>query len=314
MEADQESKKRIKTDEAPQLSAVLREMKKVLEEVTSRVQSLIAKVKANAYPTADGMSYLEAKNLLLINYCQSLVYSVLRKAKGLSIENHPVVQSLVETRLFLEKIRPIDKKLEYQIEKLIKDASRPLDVKESKTNDAEDPLNFHPNPDNMLTIEKPEEIPGVPTPYRIPKIGATKMEDDDKKTRETRNAFRKEKDIDRRSRHGITKEIFDELQGKPEEIRESFGHESREFEKYQRHWEEREKQEEEMFTRGNISKAEKKQLRQLRKSRGGLGGLTDDFYDDVKSLAMDEGGGREERISGRGRGRGMGKRKKRKMY
>lgn len=50
------------------------------------------------------MSYLEVKHLLLLNYCQSLVYYLLRKAKGFSIEGHPVVRSLVEIRLFLEKV------------------------------------------------------------------------------------------------------------------------------------------------------------------------------------------------------------------
>lgn len=61
-------------------------------------------MKAKQYPTSDGVSYLEAKHLLLINYCQSLVYYLLRKAKGLPIEGHPVVRSLVEIRLFLEKV------------------------------------------------------------------------------------------------------------------------------------------------------------------------------------------------------------------
>ena len=61
-------------------------------------------MKADHFPTADGMSYLEAKHLLLLDYCQSLVYYLLRKAKGLSIEGHPVVHSLVEIRLFLEKV------------------------------------------------------------------------------------------------------------------------------------------------------------------------------------------------------------------
>ena len=61
-------------------------------------------MKAKQYPTAEGVSYLDAKNLLLINYCQSLVYYLLRKAKGMSIEGHPVVHSLVEIRLFLEKV------------------------------------------------------------------------------------------------------------------------------------------------------------------------------------------------------------------
>lgn len=64
-------------------------------------------VKENQLLTADGMSYLETKHLLLLSYCQSIVYYLLRKAKGLSIEGHPVVRSLVEIRLFLEKVFPL---------------------------------------------------------------------------------------------------------------------------------------------------------------------------------------------------------------
>ncbi|KAE8821512.1 neuroguidin [Hordeum vulgare] len=66
----------------------------------------------------DGIGYLEAKHHLLLSYCHDLVYYLLRKAKGLSVDGHPVVRSLVKIRLFLEKIRPIDKKMEYQIQKL----------------------------------------------------------------------------------------------------------------------------------------------------------------------------------------------------
>ncbi|KAK4751830.1 hypothetical protein SAY87_020628 [Trapa incisa] len=48
--------------EATQLMQVLKEMKEGLDKVKS-------KVKANDYPTADGMSFLEAKYLLLLSYC-----------------------------------------------------------------------------------------------------------------------------------------------------------------------------------------------------------------------------------------------------
>ncbi|KAL2529744.1 Sas10/Utp3/C1D family [Forsythia ovata] len=93
-------------------------MKGGLDTVRTIIQALTAKVKAENFCTTDGISYLKAKHLPLLNYCQSLVYYLLQKAKGLSIQGHPVVQSLVEIRLYLEKIRPIDKKLQYQIQKL----------------------------------------------------------------------------------------------------------------------------------------------------------------------------------------------------
>ena len=61
-------------------------------------------MRKNQVPTGDGIGYLEAKHHLLLSYCQDLVYYLLRKAKGLSVDGHPVVRSLVEIRLFLEKV------------------------------------------------------------------------------------------------------------------------------------------------------------------------------------------------------------------
>ena len=113
-----------------------------------------------------------------------MVYYLLRKAKGFSIEGHPIVRSLIETRLFLEKvwicfnlslssnnpvlcllqncclylwqIRPIDKKLQYQIHKLTRVTTDTTEVvgPSKKESDAskriEDPLMYHPNLDLLV--------------------------------------------------------------------------------------------------------------------------------------------------------------------
>lgn len=69
--------------------------------------------------TAEGVSYLEAKYLLLLHYCIHLVFYVLLKAEGRPVRDHPVIARLVEIRAFLEKARPIDKRLRYQMDKLL---------------------------------------------------------------------------------------------------------------------------------------------------------------------------------------------------
>ncbi|KAL2549325.1 Sas10/Utp3/C1D family [Forsythia ovata] len=143
--------------EAPQLIAVLKEMKDGLDTATTKVQALTAEVKAENIRTADGISYLEAKHLLLLNYGQSLVYYLLRKAKGLLIQGHPIVQSLDEIRLYLEKICPIDKKLQYQIQKLTRvtattDEKSGSTVKEADaTQKTEDSLKYRPNPNLLVS-------------------------------------------------------------------------------------------------------------------------------------------------------------------
>ncbi|XP_058221219.1 uncharacterized protein LOC131331346 [Rhododendron vialii] len=276
--------------EAPQLGALLKEMKDGLDAVRSKVQAITAKVKANHYPTADGISYLEAKHLLLLNYCQSIVYYLLRKAKGLSIEGHPVVQSLVEIRLFLEKVRPIDKKLQYQIQKLTRVSSSVVDKgglseKEedaTATQKEEDLLKHRPNPDMLVNIA-PED--GVHL-YRPPKFAPTSMEEE-KISKQERNALRKERrDARQASQSGYVKELMDDLEGRPEEVREVVGNESREVTRYMAKMDERARQEEELFTRAPLTKVEKLKMKHVKKSGNGLDGLTDSFYDEIKSLPL----------------------------
>lgn len=69
--------------------------------------------------TAEGVSYLEAKHLLLLHYCVNIVFYLLLKAEGRPVREHPVIARLLELRAYLEKIRPIDKKLQYQMDKLL---------------------------------------------------------------------------------------------------------------------------------------------------------------------------------------------------
>ncbi|KDP41500.1 hypothetical protein JCGZ_15907 [Jatropha curcas] len=307
-ERDQSLKK-----EAPQLAALLKEMKDGLDTVRNKVQALTAKVKANNFPTADGISYLEAKHLLLLNYCQSLVYYLLRKAKGLSIENHPVVSSLIETRLFLEKIRPIDKKMEYQIQKLTRDSERAaeqLSLKEKEleaSEKSEDLLKYRPNPEMLVgkSDMMPENGSGV---YRPPKIAPTMMEED-KMSKQERNALRREKNIQRHAKQGYIKEMIDDMEGRPEEARETFGNESREFIRYQQQWEERAQREEELFTRAPITKMEKKKEKNLKKSRDGLFDLTDGFFDEIKTLPLEVN---NDQVTSFDNGSSRGKLKKRK--
>ena len=76
-------------------------------------------VREGKLATAEGVSYLEAKHLLLLHYCINIVFYLLLKAEGRPVRDHPVIARLLELRAYLEKIRPIDKKLQYQMEKLL---------------------------------------------------------------------------------------------------------------------------------------------------------------------------------------------------
>lgn len=58
----------------------------------------------------------------MLQYVTQLAFYVHMKLSGKKLEGHPVVESLVELRVVLEKMKPIESKLKYQIDKLIRAA------------------------------------------------------------------------------------------------------------------------------------------------------------------------------------------------
>ncbi|XXG99464.1 hypothetical protein Hte_005803 [Hypoxylon texense] len=87
-------------------------------------------------PNKDGVSLLDVKNELLLSYLQNLVFLILikiRNAKYGSSEeldkedesnlSDTVVKKLVELRLYLDKgVRPLEEKLQFQLDKILRAA------------------------------------------------------------------------------------------------------------------------------------------------------------------------------------------------
>ncbi|OMO51796.1 Reverse transcriptase, RNA-dependent DNA polymerase [Corchorus capsularis] len=133
------------------------------------------------------------------------------------------------------KIRPIDKKLQYQIQKLTRASGLQQVSSNDKSDDAqnnEDPLNYRPNPDMLISKVDmmPEDGIGV---YRPPKFAPAVVEEDHRMSREEKNALRREKEALRRaSQSAYIRDMMDDLEGKPEEVREIIGAKSRELSRY----------------------------------------------------------------------------------
>ncbi|KKA28431.1 hypothetical protein TD95_003041 [Thielaviopsis punctulata] len=109
------------------LPALLDSLTKSLTS-TNAIGNSVAKVEHND----QGISLLDVKNELLISYLQHLVLLVLSKSRnarknkknGQPFDDAPIVEKLVELRLYLEKgVRPLEDKLRYQIDKVLRAAS-----------------------------------------------------------------------------------------------------------------------------------------------------------------------------------------------
>ncbi|KAL5061369.1 hypothetical protein RYX36_032973, partial [Vicia faba] len=278
-------------------------------------QTLTAKVKAQS-STADGFSYLEAKNLLLLNYCQSLVYYLLRKAKGYSIEEHPVVRSIVEIRLFLEKvcfilvyhlcifvldlvyltysfllqIRPIDKKQQYQIQKVNKASESATSNANEKvpaaSDKSKDVSKYRPIPGNLISkIEPTAQDDDGDDVYRPPRIAPTSM-DMDKSSKQERNAIRRDREILKQAKQSdFIRTMVNDMEGRPEEIRDFMGT-SREVDKYVSKADERSRQEEELFTRVPMTKQERKKEKHMKKATNGNLFSSSSFSNEFVAIKM----------------------------
>lgn len=107
--------------EAPELIAMLDEVQGYMEEVKNVADPLnkaIHNVRRSS-DERDVLSFLESKVQLMLSYCMHVTFYLLLKTEGAPVKGHPVLDRLVELRVYLEKMRPLEEKLQYTINKML---------------------------------------------------------------------------------------------------------------------------------------------------------------------------------------------------
>jgi len=108
----------------------------LLTKLTTSLESALEPLPdtATVIPPTDGISLLDIKSELLLSYLQNLVFLILLKIRNQKQKEEPdedasndvadeVVNKLVELRVYLEKgVRPLETKLKYQIDKVLRAA------------------------------------------------------------------------------------------------------------------------------------------------------------------------------------------------
>ncbi|XP_062947220.1 neuroguidin isoform X2 [Cynocephalus volans] len=267
----------------PSAVTLLKNLQEQVMAVTAQVQALTKKVQAGAYPTEKGLSFLEVKDQLLLMYLMDLSHLILEKASGGSLQGHAAVLRLVEIRTVLEKLRPLDQKLKYQIDKLVKTA-----VTGSLSKN--DPLRFKPHPSNMmskLSSEDEEEVDaedeasgkksvkGVPKKYVPPRLVPVHYDETE--------AEREKKRLEQAKRRALSSSVIRELKEQysdaPEEIRDArYPHVTRQSQEDQH----RINYEESMMVRLSVSKREKGRRKQANLMSSQLHSLT--HFSDISAL------------------------------
>ncbi|XP_055907591.1 neuroguidin [Eupeodes corollae] len=315
----------VQTD-LPQAIQLLGEMNSNVKQVTDLVEGMLQRVKRGELTTEYGLSFLEVKYHMLLDYLINLTYVVLRKCSGETIEGNPSIERLIEIRTVLEKIRPIDYKLRYQIDKLVKTAV-------TGVSDSSDPILYKPNPENMLTnydddddydepasnseseqeddeAEADEEATVKPKKsitatksgvYVPPKIKPVYYDGDDKP------ADRDKKLIERAKKRAMTTSMLQDLKEEYLDAPTEISSGSRAQQIISTAQKEKQEYEEAYLTRLPVTKAEKHRQRKLTT----LGTIGDDILNEISRdpKLSTSGGGSNKRKKKAGKKRGGKKRK-----
>ncbi|XP_053119626.1 neuroguidin [Hemicordylus capensis] len=269
----------------PAALGLLESLQEQVVAVTQHVRCLAQKVQAGAYPTEKGLSFLEVKDQLLLQYLQDLSHLILEKTSGRSLADHPALLRLVETRTVLEKMRPIDQKLKYQVDKLVKTAM-------TGALGENDPLRFKPNPHNLMSklsdSEEEEDSEaadaknsgketskGGSRKYVPPRLVPVHYDETE--------AEREKKMLEQAKRRALSSSIIRELKEQyseaPEEVREGrYPHATRQ----NREDEHRTNYEESMMVRLNVTRKEKARRRREGALTSQLSSLT--HFGDISAL------------------------------
>eukprot|EP01029_Cantina_marsupialis_P021391 TRINITY_DN5110_c0_g1_i1.p1 TRINITY_DN5110_c0_g1~~TRINITY_DN5110_c0_g1_i1.p1 ORF type:complete len:293 (-),score=90.78 TRINITY_DN5110_c0_g1_i1:360-1238(-) len=128
----------------------VKEFKRILKSVKDTAKSLRKTISEQKEtfkenPISNGLGLIEAKCHTLLAYCQCVSILMLHKLEGKSIKDHPAVMEAIKLRVILERIKPLEGKMQHQINKLLKLATS------DKPMDEEDPLAFKANPDALVS-------------------------------------------------------------------------------------------------------------------------------------------------------------------
>ena len=190
--------------DAPQLVALLSD----LEHSLSQIDGVIKPAMEAAFGAdegkegkggkegvgQEGLSFLACKNQMLLLYSTHIVLFLLMKAEGVSVRNHPILARLLELRTFIEKVRPIEKRMGYQINKLLRTSGEEGEAAgegAAAGKEGPDPLRFGPNP-GALVAARGSAVDAAAMPgdaaYQPPRIAPVAYDGDAGEDGERREA------------------------------------------------------------------------------------------------------------------------------
>ena len=212
------------------------------KDISSRLVSISTDIQGL---TSDRNSYMDLKtSLLLMHYSTYLCRAYNSTSTSASAtpgpsalqSSDPYTKSLIKLKCFIDRLKPLDHKLQYQLDKVAQGS-------------IESDLRLKANPSTMDSQLRVTEKEGV---YKPPKVQAVLFKD--KKTQRDEDRLKK-----KLSRSSLIKSLKEEFDDAPLEIKSGKNKKLRNIEEEQNQFEE------DNFMRINLTKEDKKFRRKLAK-------------------------------------------------
>ena len=292
---------------------LLREVIRTSKDVNNSVESLIEKIGSGP-DMSDGISFLDLKNDLMINYNLNLLFLLMKKTRDGKIETErAAVERLCYLRTVLEKVRPIEHKLKYQIDKCV-------NIAETGQISRDDPARFKANPDSLASKfavddDEEEEEDGSQSEDNTTESSKTAKKyvapknvpayfDGDKSKEEMESEVQVKKKKAALS-HSMMRELRSQLYDAPEEISHQADVKKQKYIAQER---EKEMYEEENFIRLPVTKAERQAKRNVF-TVSNVGDSLTSFGNSNFDGTQTVGGKRKKSSTGKHGGKGNSKKK-----
>ncbi|KAM7303052.1 neuroguidin [Ixodes scapularis] len=244
--------------ELPEFISLLNQVREKADLVSGAVRNLRTRAQTGELNTGKGLSFLEMKNHVMLCYLLDVTNVVWKKVTGRKISSDPCIRRLIEARTVLERVRPIDQKLKYQVDKLVRTAT-------VGAINADDPLRFKANPaalqaniEESVAEESGRAQEARVRAYMPPKLAPTHYEGD------LTEKERRERVLERAKKRALSSSVMRELRSDfyegPVEIKDTYStHRAKQNQAMQ----ERTTYEEDNMLRLQLTKKERNMAKQL---------------------------------------------------
>lgn len=295
---EEEQQQQVQDVDSVEFDALMVDFRDKLKHLRDHLGPAVANPSGNDPKLSHGLAFLRVKHRLLSAYCTYVAYYIAMKVEGKQVEGHPVIDRLVEYRLLLERIKPLEARVQPQVDRLLQAtakadqddmAIRAGSVQFVDGESEEDETYARPRPEAMLPFDvRHSEREDGEQVYRPPHIAPLAYPDaNTESVKEAKHEARLQK---HKSRSRLLRELGDTLGGNGDS--DNAPPEEDDYAPYRRHTGHREAQreayEEEHMMRFAEARGDKHASVKRAKPMDELDKLNS-FFDEVQGMRYEDG-------------------------